>query len=54
MEGTDPPGWRAFLDLGPRSAVISLRSFSANPLSPEAGDRLIRAAARALAEANAG
>ena len=54
MEGTEGPSWRAFLDLGGRSAVLSLRAFSASPLSPREGEILIRAAATALAEANTG
>lgn len=52
MPGTEPTGWRAFLDLGDRSAVISLRDFILKPLSMQEGEILIRAAAAALSEAN--
>ena len=54
MRGTEATGWRVFLDLGDRSAVISLRAFEANPLDERDGEILIRTAAAALAEANVG
>ncbi len=52
MEGMEAPAWRAFLDLGGRSAVISLRAFEAVPLGAGEGEILIRAAAAELAEVN--
>ncbi len=52
MEGTEGPGWRAFLDVAGRSAVISLRPFTAVPLTAARGEALIRAAAAALRAAN--
>ncbi len=52
MQGTQATGWRAFLDLGNRSAVISLRAFETKPLAERDGEILIRTAASALAEAN--
>lgn len=52
MQGTVPSGWRAFLDLKDRSAVVSVRSFAQEPLSLGEGEALIRAAAAALKDAN--
>ena len=53
IRGVDGAGWRAFMDLGDRLAIVSLRGLADTPLSDDAGDLLIRAAAVALRDANA-
>lgn len=52
MAGTEAPGWRAFLDLRGRSAVISLRAFESAPLDAAGAESLIRAAAAELVAVN--
>ncbi len=54
IEGVQGAGWRAFIDLGDRLATVSLRGLADAPLSDDDGDLLIRSAAAALREANAG